>query len=140
MCKIIIFIILLLFPYYISPSDTNYETLKVYNKWYKVENILQEISKKEYSENYNCVDFSKEAIKELEKNNIQAVEIVGKVNNQDHSWIAIEIEPQSNTILQPKDNYNEKLLGTELNAYNELVKKYNILVEQLSRCYSCNCP
>ena len=73
----------------------------IYNKYKPIENVLQEISSKEYTDDYNCVQFSKDAVKAFAEQNISAVEISGKGSEKEnHRWIGIEIEPQRGRFLK----------------------------------------
>ena len=79
------------------------EAIYIYKKYQPVENVLQEISSKEYSEDYNCVQFSQDAVKALAEKNIKAIEITGKNQKGYHRWISIEIEPINGEILKPNE-------------------------------------
>lgn len=72
-----------------------------FSKYIPLEIALQKISQHEYTEDYRCVDFSKDLIKELEKIGIQSSMIVGESpetledDKIGHAWVGIWIEPQT---------------------------------------------
>lgn len=101
MRKIIIILIILTLLYPLKNIPYIKNVIHIYKKYQPIENVLQEISLREYSENYNCVQFSQDAVKMLAEKNIKAVEITGKSEKGYHRWIAIEIEPILNEILKP---------------------------------------
>jgi hypothetical protein len=79
-----------------------YDITHIYHKYKPIENILQETASRKYTEEYNCIQFSKDATEMLTKQNIQTSIIYGKDENKNwHNWIAIEFNPQTAEILKP---------------------------------------
>lgn len=87
------------------------DMLEVYKKYKPIEDVLVELSAREYSDEYNCIQFSQDAVKMLAEKNIKAIEITGTDNEEIlHRWISIEIEPQHKKILKP-DEYKSLSLS-----------------------------
>lgn len=81
----------------------------VYIKYKPIDSVLQEMSSREYTEDYKCIQFSEDAVEMLSEKGIQASMISGKSDRgNNHRWIAIEFKPQTGQIL--KTNEYETLL------------------------------
>lgn len=51
--------------------------------------------------NYNCVDFSKDLVRELEEMGIKSSVAIDK--NRTHAWVLVWIEPQSGNFISPEE-------------------------------------
>jgi len=72
----------------------------------QLDRALQKIASKKYDEeNYNCVNFSKDLQKELQKIGIKSEMIYGWHEGQKHVWIGIWIEPQTGKFIAPDEEY-----------------------------------
>jgi hypothetical protein len=76
-------------------------------KYVPLDNVLQEMSKREYDlENYNCVNFSKDAQLKLKNKNINSTIIVGTNGTKyDHAYLGVWIDPINGEFVQ---GYNFK--------------------------------
>ncbi|NIA09510.1 MAG: hypothetical protein GWP10_07235 [Nitrospiraceae bacterium] len=97
MRKILTILIIIISIYFLG------DMVYIYQKYKPIENVLQEMSSREYTENYKCVQFSEDAVKMLAEKGIQASMISGKKNGKWHRWIAIEFKPQTGEILKPNE-------------------------------------
>ncbi|MCK5117875.1 MAG: hypothetical protein KAR44_14870 [Candidatus Aegiribacteria sp.] len=82
----------------------------IYEKYLPIEKALNNVSSREYTDEYNCVNFSIDLKEELKKEGISSVMITGNSTLGYHRWIAIEFEPITGDILK-SDNYNSILLS-----------------------------
>jgi len=70
-------------------------------KYIPLEYALQKVQYNKYTEDYKCVDFSKDLINELQKVGIQSSMIAGEDEETilddkvGHAWVGIWIEPQT---------------------------------------------
>jgi len=69
--------------------------------YYQLNTVLNRVSSREYTENYKCLDFSRDLQRELRKIGIQSEIVFGespetaKQPKIIHAWIGIWIEPQT---------------------------------------------
>lgn len=63
------------------------------------------ISQREYTDNYKCLDFSKDLVSELEKIGIKSELIIGDLNGQRHAWVEVWIEPISGKFIGIDEDY-----------------------------------
>ena len=82
----------------------------IYIKYKPIESVLWEISSREYTEDYKCIQFSEDAVEMFKEKGIQASMVSGRKEGKAHRWIAIEFKPQEGTILKPNE-YNTLLLS-----------------------------
>jgi len=70
-------------------------------KYRKMDQILNKISQREYSKEYNCIDFSQDAQYELKKEGIESSIIIGhkEKHNNNHAYLGIWIDPQDNEFI-----------------------------------------
>lgn len=97
MRKIITILIIIISSYFLG------DMIYIYQKYKPIENVLQEISSREYTEDYKCIQFSEDAVEMLSKKGIQASMISGKKNGNWHRWIAVEFKPQTGEILKTNE-------------------------------------
>lgn len=71
-------------------------------KYVPLDNVLQEMSKREYDlENYNCVNFSKDAQLKLKGKGINSTIIVGtRGTKYDHAYLGVWLDPQTGEFVQ----------------------------------------
>jgi septal ring factor EnvC (AmiA/AmiB activator) len=70
------------------------------NKYGDLDNALVSSAKKEYNEEYRCLEFSKDLVEELKSKGIQAEVVKGESpatidDPWGHAWVGIWIDPQS---------------------------------------------
>lgn len=78
-------------------------------KYIPLDQALQEIKKHPYTDDYKCLDFSKDLVDKLKEKNIQAeIEIGydGKRTDVGHAWVGIWFEPQTGTF---SNNYQKEI-------------------------------
>lgn len=69
--------------------------------YYQLALVLNEVSSREYTEGYKCLDFSKDLQRELNNIGIQSEIVIGespetaKQPKVEHAWIGLWIEPQT---------------------------------------------
>ena len=97
MKKIFSFLIIIISAYFLG------DMFYVYQKYQPIESVLREISSREYTEDYKCIQFSEDAIEMLSEKGIQASAISGKKNGNNHRWIAVEFETQTGEILKTNE-------------------------------------
>ena len=82
--------------------------------------VLEEIhDAREWEENYNCKNFSKDYIKEIEKRGYSARYVVGKISpdaEEKHAWVELTIvlDPTAGKIVKPSEGYYVKEKGLTL--------------------------
>ncbi len=67
-------------------------------KYRSLEDALEEVSQHPYDEfTYNCVNFSQDAVKQLQENNISSSIIIGYKEGEtfNHAFIGVWIDPQT---------------------------------------------
>jgi len=101
------------FGYLSTPGDLCTETILFLspdlsaplNPYIKVDSILKEISSREYTNKYQCVDFSKDLQKMLRENSIESEIVRGTRNNNGHAWSCIWVEPQTGQFITTAEGY-----------------------------------
>ena len=79
---------------------TIYPEAKYYTPF---EQIISEIGSRNYNrEQYNCYDFSKDLIKELEKANIKSSIAISE--KRDHAWVTVWIEATTGKFILPSED------------------------------------
>lgn len=72
-----------------SEAEKNY----IHQKYLPLEKALREISEREYTEDYQCNEFSDDLRKELDDIGIQTLKVNGMANGGGHWWVAVQFEP-----------------------------------------------
>lgn len=66
-------------------------------KYRPLEDTLEQISQHSYTDNYDCTNFSEDAVKQLQENNISSSIIIGYKEGEtfNHAFIGVWIDPQT---------------------------------------------
>lgn len=72
---------------------------------------LIKISRREPTENYKCIQFSEDLVKELAKIGIKSEIIYGELDGKGHAWVGIWIEPMSGMFIKTNENYKRSFLN-----------------------------
>jgi len=97
-----ILIILILLP---LATDSSIITEYFHEKYIDLELPLIFTSFNEYTEDYRCLDFSKDLQAELEGQGIMSSIISGYNGEGKHAWVAVWFEPQTGEIIRVDDDY-----------------------------------
>lgn len=84
-------------------NRTYIEQLPSCQRYNLFQEVVFKIARREYSKDYNCLNFAKDLQQELKKIDIKSTILINR--DRTHAWLSVWIEPRTGLFIEPNSNY-----------------------------------